>query len=172
MRLPIHQWGHLEKMFVSDGIPISKLLADELDAVPGLDNLETCIPWLEKVYTRWQSEGGAANFPLIVAAATPRGATIFHSTGWAEADGCCDQATAGRVILAAIEAPVSTKNTDVVAAGLSLILGPDGRARQQRDADAISTLGSVPLVVALLASTGEEVENLVTTIAVASRVLN
>ena len=40
---------------------------DELDAVPGLDRLETCLPWLEKVYARWQTEGGAANFPLIVA---------------------------------------------------------------------------------------------------------
>ena len=66
----------------------------------------------------------------------------------------------------------STKNTDVVAAGLSLLLGPDGRARQQRDADAIRKLGSVPLVVALLASAGEEVETLVTTVAVASQVLN
>jgi hypothetical protein len=59
-----------------------------------------------------------------------------------------------------------------VAAGLSLLLGPDGRARQQRDADAIRKVGSVPLCVALLASAGEETETLITTIAVASRVLN
>ena len=73
---------------MSDCAPISELILDELDAVPGLDRLETCLPWLEKVYARWQTEGGAANFPLIVAAATPRGATIFHSPGWADADGC------------------------------------------------------------------------------------
>jgi hypothetical protein len=157
---------------MSDTIPISELILDELDALAGLDQLEACLPWLEKVYTRWQAEGGAANFPLIVAAATPRGATIFHSHGWAEADDCCTPKLARQAILTAIEALPSIKNTDIVAAGLSLLLGPDGRARQQRDADAIRKVGSVPLCVALLASAGEETETLITTIAVASRVLN
>ena len=126
---------------MSDCAPISELILDELDAVSGLDRLETCLPWLAKVYARWQTEGGAANYPLIVAAATPRGATIFHSAGWAEADGVCERSAAGRAIVNAIESPVSTKNTDVVAAGISLLLGPDGRARQQRDADAIRKSG-------------------------------
>ena len=79
---------------------------------------------------------------------------------------------ARHTVLAAIEAPPSTKNTDVIAAGLSLLLGPEGRARQQRDADAIRKLGLVPLVVALLASAGDEVETLVTTVAVAARALH
>ena len=66
---------------MSDCAPIADLILDQLDAVSGLDNLETCLPWLEKVYTRWQAEGGAANFPLIVAAATPRGAFSFRRLG-------------------------------------------------------------------------------------------
>ena len=152
--------------------PIFELILDELDAVPGLDRLETCLPWLEKVYARWQAEGGAANFPLLVAAATPRGATIFHSPGWADADGCCEPAIARQVILNAIEAPPSTKNTDIIAAGLSLLLGPDGRARQQRDAAEVREAGSVPLVVALLAPDGDEIETLITTVAVVPRVLH
>ena len=157
---------------MSDCAPISELILDELDAVPGLDRLETCLPWLEKVYARWQTEGGAANFPLIVAAATPHGATIFHSPGWADADGCCEPEIARHVILTAIEAPPSTKNTDIVAAGLSLLLGPEGRARQQRDAAEVRERGSVPLVVALLAPAGGDVETLVTTVAVVPRVLH
>lgn len=142
-------------------------------ALPGLDRLEACLPWLERVYASWQKEGGAANFPLIVAAATPRGATIFHSAGWADADDCCTPELARQAVLAAIEALPSTKNTDIVAAGLSLLLGPDGRARQQREAAAVRKVGSVPLVVALLAPDGgDDVETLVTTVAIVPRVLH
>jgi hypothetical protein len=153
-------------------VPIAELVLDELDAVSGLDQLEACLPWLEKVYVSWQKEGGAANFPLLVAAATPRGATIFHSAGWADADDCCTPELARQAVLAAIEAPPSTKNTDIVAAGLSLLLGPKGRARQQRDAAEVQKRGSVPLVVALLAPAGDDVETLVTTVAVVPRVLH
>ena len=153
-------------------VPIAELVLDELDAVSGLDQLEACLPWLEKVYVSWQKEGGAANFPLLVAAATPRGATIFHSAGWADADGCCEPEIARQVVLTAIEAPPSTKNTDIIAAGLSLLLGPKGRARQQRDAAEVQKRGSVPLVVALLAPAGDDVETLVTTVAVVPRVLH
>jgi hypothetical protein len=153
-------------------VPIAELVLDELDAVSGLDQLEACLPWLEKVYVSWQKEGGAANFPLLVAAATPRGATIFHSAGWADADDCCTPELARRAVLAAIEAPPSTKNTDIIAAGLSLLLGPKGRDRQQRDAAEVRRDGSVPLVVALLAPNGDDTEALITMVAVAPRVLH
>src|SRR4029077_19926704 len=95
-------------------VPIAELVLDELDAVSGLDQLEACLPWLEKVYTSWQSEGGAANFPLIIPAASPRGATIFHSVGWADADGCCTPELARQAVLRAIEAPPSIKNADII----------------------------------------------------------
>jgi hypothetical protein len=158
---------------VNGGIPIAELMLEQIDARSGLDRLEACLPWLEKVYASWQREGGAANFPLIVAAATPRGATIFHSAGWADADDCCTPELARQAVLAAIEAPPSTKNTDIIAAGLSLLLGPKGRARQQRDAAAIRKAGSVPLVVALLApGSGDDIAMLTTTIAVVPRVLH
>jgi hypothetical protein len=152
--------------------PISELIADEIDTHAGLDQLEACLPWLEKVYASWQAEGGAANFPLLVAAATPRGATIFHSAGWADADGCCGPEIARQAVLTAIEAPSSTKNTDIIAAGLSLLLGPSGRARQHRDATEIRRRGSVALVVALMAPSGDDVETLVTTVAVVPRILH
>ena len=72
-------------------------------------------------------------------------------------------------MLAAIEGPASTTNTNVIAAGLSLLLGPEGRAQQQRQAVVVSRTGATPLVVALLAPRGDDVETLV---AVAPRVLN
>jgi hypothetical protein len=154
-------------------VPIAEIIADEIDARAGYDRVADCIPWLEKVFTRWQLEGGAANFPLIVAVATPHGATIFHSEGWADADGCCEPVVARHTVLATIEARPSTKNTDIIAAGLSLLLGPEGRARQQRDADEVRARGSVPLVVALLAPDGgDDVEILTTTVAIMPRMLH
>ena len=44
--------------------------------------------------------------------------------------------------------------------GLSLLLGLKGRAEQQRDAAEVRKVGSVPLVVALLAPAGDDVETL------------
>jgi hypothetical protein len=59
------------------------------------------------------------------------------------------------------------------AAGLSLLLGRSGRARQRRDAAEIRRSGSVPLVVLLLApGSGDDVEVLTTTVAVVPRVLH
>ena len=73
----------------------------------------------------------------------------------------------------AIEMPSSTEAAKVIAAGLALLLGPEGRARQQRDAAEVRQRGSVPLCVTLLAAAGgNDVEALVTTIAVAARVLH
>jgi hypothetical protein len=65
-----------------------------------------------------------------------------------------------------------TPKTKYDSAGLSLLLGPKGRAEQQRDAATIRRRGSVPLVVALLATAGDDVETLVTTVAVVPRVLH
>ena len=92
------------------------------------------------------------------------------AVSWVDADGCCEPAIARQIILTAIEAPPSTKNTDIVAAGLSLLLGPEGRARQQLDSAEVRKVGSTPLVIALLAPAGDDVETMVSTIAVVPRV--
>jgi hypothetical protein len=112
-------------------------------------------------------------FPLLIAAASPRSAVIFHSAGWPEADGCCGPALARQAVLAAIETSTSPESTGTIGAGLSLLLGPKGRARQQRDAAEIRRAGSVPLIVALMApGSGDDVETLVTTVAVVPRTLH
>ena len=90
----------------------------------------------------------------------------------ADADDCCQPVVARHAVLAAIEGPPSAKNTDIIAAGLSLLLGPEGRARQQRGADEVRARGSVPLVVALLAPDGDDVEILLTMVAVVPRMLH
>jgi hypothetical protein len=85
---------------------------------------------------------------VLIAAASPQSAVIFHSAAWPDADGCCEPDLARHAVLAAIVG--KTANTGVIAAGLSLLLGPEGRPRQQHDAAEIRKVGSTPLVVALL----------------------
>jgi len=71
---------------------------------------------------------------LLVATASPRAAVIFHLDGWPEADGCCAPELARHAVLRAIERSTLPDATGIIAAGLSLLLGRSGRARQRRDA--------------------------------------
>ena len=75
-------------------------------------------------------------------------------------------------LLHGVNKGVEHRSARASRAGLSLLLGPEGRARQQRDAAEVRERGSVPLVVALLAPAGGDVETLVTTVAVVPRVLH
>ena len=153
-------------------LPIAEVMLDHLDAHAGFDHLADAIPVLEAAFDRWMERGAAANFPLIVAAATPLDALVLHAPGWPDADGACTEDLARRAVLVAIESEHTARTTDIITAGLSLLLGCDGRARQGRDAAGIREAGSVPLVVALLAAAGDETEALVATIAVVPRVLH
>ena len=75
------------------------------------------------------------------------------------------------IILDAIAGADAIRNATCIAAGISGLLGPRGRARARRDAARIRRAGDVPLTVALLARAGAEIEALVTTV-IAPRVLN
>jgi hypothetical protein len=90
----------------------------------------------------------------------------------AQADGCCEPELARQAVLRAIERNTSPEATGIIAAGLSLLLGRSGRARQQRDAAEICRAGSVPLIVAMMAPHGDDVEAMISTVAVEPRVLH
>ncbi len=132
---------------------------DEIDTRASLDRLVDFVLMLEQAFADW--------------AASPRTAVSFHAEGWPDADGRCQPELARYAVLMAIESKALLNATDVIAAGLSLLLGPKGRAQERRDAAAIRRAGSVPLTVALLApGCGDDVEALVTTVAVAPRTLH
>jgi len=160
------------QLAVTNCFPISDLLLQQIDARPGLDQLEACLPLLEQAFASWQAQGAAANFGLLVAAASPCDAVVFHASGWPEADGCCAPELAQHAVLRAIERHAEPQAIGIIAAGLSLLLGPEGRARQRRDAAEIRRAQGVPLIVALMAPIGDEVETLITSIAVEARVLH
>ena len=161
------------KLAVSGYLPIFKLVLENIDARPGLDRLQACLPVLERAFARWQQNGGSANFPLLVAAASPCDAVIFHFDSWPDADGRCEPDLARQAVLAAIERHAAPGAIGIIAAGLSLLLGPKGRARQQRDAGEIRAAGSVPLIMVLMAQgSGEAVEMMVSTVAVVPRILH
>jgi len=160
------------QLAVTNCFPISDLLLQQIDARPGLDQLEACLPLLEQAFASWQAQGAAANFGLLVAAASPCDAVVFHASGWPEADGCCAPELAQHAVLRAIERHAEPQAIGVIAAGLSLLLGPEGRAQQQRDAAEIRKAHGVAMVVALLAPCRDGVEALISTVAVESRILH
>jgi hypothetical protein len=162
--------GMAGRLFVN--VPIAELVLEQIDARSGLDRLEACLPLLERAFADWQQGGAAANFELLVAAASPRAAVIFHSSGWPEADGCCEPEIAPHAVLRAIERGTLPDATGIIVAGLGLLLGRSGRARQRRDAAEICRAGSVPLVVALMAPHNDDVEAMISTVAVEPRVLH
>ena len=95
---------------------------------------------------------------------------IFHFDSWPDADGRCEPDLARQAVLVAIEPYVAPQAIGVIAAGLSLLLGRSGRARQRRDAAEIRRAGSVPLIIALMAP--HDVEAMISTVAVELRVLH
>jgi len=85
----------------------------------------------------------------------------------------CRRAPRAGLQLADLAAPVTPQAIGIIAAGLSLLLGPEGRARQRHDAAEVRKRGSVPLMVALMTpGSGDDIEMLTTTIAVVPRVLH
>jgi hypothetical protein len=97
---------------------------------------------------------------------------IFHFDSWPVADGRCEPDFARQAVLAAIERHAAPEAIGVIAAGLSLLLGPEGRARQRHDAAEVRKRGSVPLIVVLMAPHGDDVEAMISTVAVEPRVLH
>src|SRR4029077_8957284 len=63
-------------------------------------------------------------FPLLIAAASPRSAVVFQADDWPQADGCCEPALARQAALRALESRALPEATGIIAAGLSLLLGP------------------------------------------------
>src|SRR6476646_6726436 len=59
------------RILVNGGIPIAELVLEEIDAWPGRDRPEACLPKLEEIFADWQAGGAAASFPLLIAAASP-----------------------------------------------------------------------------------------------------
>jgi hypothetical protein len=89
-----------------------------------------------------------------------------------KADGRCEPDRARHAALRAIERSTLPNATGIIAARLSLLLGRSGRARQRRDAAEIRRAGSVPLIIALMAPHGDDVEAMISTVAGELRVLH
>jgi len=64
------------RILVNGGIPIAELVLEEIDACPGLDRPEACLPKLEEIFADWQAGGAAASLPLLIAAVSPRLAVL------------------------------------------------------------------------------------------------
>ena len=61
------------RILVNGGIPIAELVLEEIDACPGLDRPEACLPKLEEIFADWQAGGAAASLSRPSRRASPFG---------------------------------------------------------------------------------------------------
>jgi len=113
--------------------------------------LHDCVPWL------LQALGNCAPVDtLMIASATPKGATIFAADGWpiVNYDEPVDD---GKVALAVHEAIEGGVATDTILRGITRLLGRSGLAAATSDAAHIVANGGRPLVVVLTEHSGSAV---------------
>ena len=125
-----------------------------LAVIDGIENaaarprLRRCLPSLSKVLAHFDRRSVSAG--LLIAAATPDGATVLHADGWPQLDRSpLKQGEVAAALSAAIEAG-DMVDGDIILASLTILLGQRGIEAQELDAAQIVEDGGQPMVVALL----------------------
>lgn len=98
---------------------------------------------------------------LVVAAATPQGATVLTAACWPHRSRSTVTKAAA---VAALSTAIDVADSDSILTGLTLLLGRKGMAAQQSDAAQILEDGGQPLVVVLVEREQGNITALVTTI--------
>ena len=120
---------------------------EECDDPSARQRLEDCLPALEVALEKW---GGVTPSGMTIACATPRSSAVLWAEDWAQVSDQPVSPTVTSAIARAIESPTTQAATDAIVTGLSLVLGPDGRARANNDAARIVADGRLPLIVLLV----------------------
>jgi hypothetical protein len=74
--------------------------------------------------------------------------------GWVDADGVCSREAAAQAVIAAVESGISQAACGTIAAGISLLLGPEGRQRHLEDVTRIRGENQIPILSVLIADAG------------------
>ena len=127
------------------------------------------LPSLLKVVASWGGPTRAQDREVFVAVAMPGSCVVFAADVWPAYDEeRAGKLKPGRLVRTlcsnlARASPSNDVSSNILAA-MTMLLGPEGVARQQRDARRIRSGGGVPLVTALLDREGDNVAMLVTTV--------
>lgn len=116
------------------------------------EKLNACVPHLTRIGELWAAHG-LIDAPLLIACATPNAAILVRGEGWPDADACCGREAAAEAVIAAVQGPVTDDACGIIAAGISLLLGPDGRALHLANVARIRGAGQIPVLVYMLADT-------------------
>jgi hypothetical protein len=117
------------------------------------EKLQACVPMLIEACNAWQANG-LIDGPIILACATPRSAQVLCAEGWVDADGVCSREAAAQAVIAAVESGISQAACGTIAAGISLLLGPEGRQRHLEDVTRIRGENQIPILSVLIADAG------------------
>ncbi|MGQ2185265.1 hypothetical protein ACT4MK_18200 [Bradyrhizobium barranii] len=114
------------------------------------EKLNACLPHLVSACENWAA-AGLEDGPIIMAVATPRSAQVLRAGGWPEYEIGCARDDAAKAVIAAVESPISDAGCNVIAAGISVLLGAEGRQVHLQDVTAIRQRGEIPVLVFMLA---------------------
>jgi hypothetical protein len=109
-------------------------------------DLRACAEVLTVVYADWQRDGLIDDAAILLAAVTPRGCKLLGCSIWPEADEVTTPALAARCVTAAIDGVVTEDAREVIAAGVSLLLGKawlDNFCRNQPLDDFVTAVGKL-----------------------------
>jgi hypothetical protein len=139
-------------------------------AADAQERLMSCVPMLEEAIENWRcGPDTAPPGSLVVAASTPLGGIVFHTSGWPEIDeAAASEFGAGDIAVAVSQAIENGNRNDMVLAGFSVLLGTSGVARHIADATKIVRAAKSPLTVLLIERQESTVAWMSTTIEVES----
>ena len=139
-------------------------------AADAQERLMSCVPMLEEAIENWRcGPDTAPPGSLVVAASTPLGGVVFHTSGWPEIDeAATSEFGAGDIAVAVSQAIENGNRNDIVLTGFSALLGSAGVARHIVDATKIVRAGKSPLTVLLIERQKSTVAWMSTTIEVES----
>lgn len=134
-------------------------------AADAQERLMSCVPMLEEAIENWRcGPDTAPPGSLVVAASTPLGGVVFHTSDEAAAS----EFGAGDIAVAVSQAIENGNRNDIVLAGFSVLLGTSGVARHIADATKIVRAAKSPLTVLLIERQESTVVWMSTTIEVES----
>jgi hypothetical protein len=145
--------GKLRRIEIMTDV-IATAITAAIDANCDEDNaarLCRCLPMLLEAIDDWRS--GAAVAPLgsvVMAASTPRDAIVFHAADWPDGDPKPFARFAPGDIGAVVSVAVENGSYDIVAAGLSVLLGRAGVAKHRNDALGIIRSGGMAVTALLV----------------------
>jgi hypothetical protein len=146
----------IERVAMS-GVELAEQIAGEIEhstlAPEAREMLRPCLSHLANSVADWQTTGSFSAPGLVACCATPNAGLMVHSSHWGQG---VDELRRD-VVLGTLYAAVEAGNPPLVVAAITAVLGPEGRAAVEVAAGEAREFGALPVLVALVAPSGNEI---------------